>query len=138
MLREYVSVIAQCRIVSEQSNKVASHFMRFLTTPELRAKITGTLEVETQGWTLKEISLDDTLATMAYDGNNVRCLSIKIGRAKPVSVLITDFETVERVFNHWAAALLETYVGRHDFATLGRFFVPIPPPTPIETPQVRL
>jgi hypothetical protein len=110
MLREHTSLIDQCSISNTHSEKVKSHFVQFLSIDTVRVKMTSSLEVETQGWTLKEFTLNDTVATMAYDGQNVRCLCIKIGRTKPVSVLTSDFDTVEALFNQWAEQVLGSYI----------------------------
>lgn len=110
MLREHTSLIDQCNTGNTHCEKVKSHFIQFLSIEAVRTKMTSSLEVETQGWTLKEFSLNDCVATMAYDGQNVRCLCIKIGRAKPVSVLTSDFDTVEALFNEWAEQVLEDYI----------------------------
>lgn len=110
MLREHTSLIDQFNTGSSHCEKVKSNFIQFLSIDAVRTKMTSSLEVETQGWTLKEFTLNDSIATMAYDGENVRCLCIKLGRAKPVSVLTADFDTVESLFNQWAEQVLEDYI----------------------------
>lgn len=73
----------------------------FLSIDELAQKIVISEEIETEGWQIRRITIDDCTATIAYDEILVRCLCVKIGSNKPVSALYENISVVEDIFTYW-------------------------------------
>lgn len=112
MLREHVSLIRQFGCTGTHSEEVKAYFIQLTSIDGLRKRITSAVEIEAHGWTLKEFDLGNTTATMAYNGETVRCLSIKVGQFKPASVLASSFDEVEARFNEWASQVISEYIDR--------------------------
>jgi hypothetical protein len=110
MAKENLAVIDRMGESSALSKKVCELFTNILSIENLKNKMTGSLEVETQGWTLKEFRLEGAIVTMAYDGENARCLHIKCGHESALSVMSSDIDVVERRFVDWAQQLIEEYI----------------------------
>lgn len=73
----------------------------FLSVEQRAEKIVISEEIETEGWQIRRITIDDCTATIAYDQILVRCLCVKIGSNKPVSALYADISVVEDIFTCW-------------------------------------
>lgn len=106
-------ILTLCADVDTAVHPVQSALNRFLNFPLLAEKIRVSEEIETDGWTIRKMSMKDGVgsAVLAYDGAIVRCLCVKVEEnQKPISALYFEMQEVEAHFVRWINRLIENHI----------------------------
>lgn len=106
-------ILTLCADQETAVHDVQKALNRFLNYPKLAERIRVSEEIETEGWTIRKMSMRDGVgsAVLAYDGSTARCLCVKTQELeKPASALYNDIQEVERRFVNWINKIVEDHI----------------------------